>query len=285
MEDEDEKENEITEEEEGDNQEDADEEVETLVVSIGEDVPDEDDLSIEKEDDTDTIKQMRKALKDKNETTKADRKRLKELEDKEADREAAKDKVEVGDKPKQEDYDYGQEEQYANDLIAWNDRKRKVEDKKKSAKDESKAADERYQKKLSSYNANSAALGVDDFNEVEELVKGKFSVQQHAIAIHALDKPELFMLAVGKNQKVLDRLSGIKDPVIFAVEIGKIEATLKTTKRKSPQPEKRLSGTAAMTGSTDKHMEKLERESEKNGGDRTAIVAYKRELRELKEAS
>lgn len=275
-------ENEVTEETE---EEEDQEEAETLVVSIGEDAPDEDDLSIEKEDDTDTIKQMRKALKDKNETSKADRKRLKELEAKEDEREAAKDKVEVGDKPKQDDYDYGQTEQYETDLIAWNDRKRNLEDKKQSDKDESKAADERYQKKLSSYNANGAALGVDDFNEVEGRVKEKFSVQQHAIAIHALDKPELFMLAVGKNQKVLDRLSDIKDPVIFAVEIGKIEATLKTTKRKSPQPETRLSGTAAMTGSTDKHMEKLERESEKNGGDRTAIVAYKRELRELKEAS
>lgn len=279
-------ESEINEEAEEDNSEsevEEQEEDETLVVSIGEDDPDEDDLSIEKEDDTDTIKQMRKALKEKNDTSKAERKELKELKAKQAERDAAKAEVELGDKPKADDYDYGQQEQFETDLIAWNDRKRTLKNKEQSKKDESAAADQRYQDRLSMYKTNSAALGVADFSEVEEVVKGKFSVQQHAIAVHALDKPELFILAVGKNKKVLDRLADIKDPVIFAVEIGKIEAKLKTTKRKSPQPETRLSGTAVMSGSTDKHLEKLERDSEKSG-DRTKILAYKREQRERKEA-
>lgn len=285
MEDQDEavQESEINEEDINEEVESDEEEDETLVVSIGEDDPDEDDLSIEKEDDTDTIKQMRKALKEKNETSKAERKELKELKAKQAERDAAKAEVELGDKPKVDDYDYGQQEQFEDDLIAWNDRKRTLKDKKQTEKDESAAADQRYQDRLSTYKTNSVALGVADFSEVEEVVKGKFSLQQHAIAVHALDKPELFILAVGKNKKVLDRLADIKDPVIFAVEIGKIEAKLKTTKRKSPQPETRLNGTAAMSGSTDKHLEKLERDSEKSG-DRTKILAYKREQRERKEA-
>ena len=259
-------------------------EEETLVVSIGEDDPDDDDLSVEKEDDTDTIKQMRKAFKQKNEASKVDKKRLKELEAKEAERESAKDQVEVGDKPSRDDYEFDQDDKYETDLIAWNDRKRKLETKKQTTKAEAVAADERYQTRLSNYNTNKAALKVDDFEAVEDVVKEKFSVQQQSIAIHALDKPELFMLAVGKNQKVLDRLSEIKDPVIFAVEIGKIEAMLKTTKRRSPAPETRLKGSAAIGNTGDKNLEKLEREADKSG-DRTKIIAYKRAQKKAAMAS
>ncbi len=256
-------------------------EEETLVVSIGEESPDEDDtaLTIEKEDDTDTIRQMRKALKEKNEASKADKKRLKELEAKEAERSSAKDKVELGDKPSRDDYEYDQDDKFETDLVAWHDQKRKHETKKQADKDEVAAADERWHKRVSTYDTNKAALKVDDFEEIEDRVKAKFSVQQHAIAIHALDKPELFVLAVGKNQKILDRLSEIKDPVKFAVEIGKIEAKLKTTKRRAPAPETRLKGTAAIGGSSDKTLAKLEREAEKTN-DRTKIIAYKRQLRE-----
>ncbi len=256
-------------------------EEETLVVSIGEESPDEDDtaLTIEKEDDTDTIRQMRKALKEKNEASKADKKRLKELEAKEAERSSAKDKVELGDKPSRDDYEYDQDDKFETDLVAWHDQKRKHETKKQADKDEVAAADERWHKRVSTYDTNKAALKVDDFEEIEDRVKAKFSVQQHAIAIQALDKPELFVLAVGKNQKILDRLSEIKDPVKFAVEIGKIEAKLKTTKRRAPAPETRLKGTAAIGGSSDKTLAKLEREAEKTN-DRTKILAYKRQLKE-----
>lgn len=255
-------------------------EQETLVVSIGEESPDEDDtaLTTEKEDDTDTIRQMRKALKEKNEASKTDKKRLKELEAKEAERSASKDQVELGDKPKRDDYEYNQDDKFETDLVAWHDQKRKLETKKQADKDEVAAADKRWHERVSTYDANKAALKVDDFEEVEERVKAKFSVQQHAIAIHALDKPELFVLAVGKNQKELDRLSEITDPVKFAVEIGKIEAQLKTTKRKAPAPETRLKGTAAIGGSSDKKLEKLEREA-KTSGDRTEIYAYRRQLK------
>ena len=260
---------------------DEDTEQETLVVSIGEESPDEDDtaLTIEKEDDTDTIRQMRKALKEKNEASKADKKRLKELEAKEAERSASKDKVELGNKPSRDDYEYDQDDKFETDLVAWHDQKRKLETKKQADKDEVAAADERWRKRISAYDTNKAALKVDDFEEVEDRVKAKFSVQQHAIAIHALDKPELFVLAVGKNQKILDRLSEITDPVKFAVEIGKIEAQLKTTKRKAPAPETRLKGTAAIGGSSDKTLEKLEREAEKTN-DRTKIRIHKKMLRE-----
>lgn len=256
-------------------------EEETLVVSIGEEDPDEDDtaLTIEKEDDTDTIRQMRKALKEKNESSKADKKRLKELEAKEAERSAFKDKVELGDKPSRDSYEYDDDEKYETDLIAWHDQKRKLETKKQTDKDEVAAADERWHKRVSTYDTNKAALKVDDFEEVEDRVKAKFSVTQHAIAIHALDKPELFVLAVGNNQKTLDRLSEITDPVKFAVEIGKIEAQLKTTKRKAPTPETRLKGTAAIGGSSDKVLAKLEREAEKTN-DRTKIIAHRKMLRE-----
>ena len=247
-----------------------DEGEETLVVSIGDDEPDKE------EEDSEGAPEWVKDVRKNNREMK---KELKALKAEKAQREAAKDQVEVGERPKQDDYDYEQQEQYANDIIAWNDRKRKLETTKQAAKAEEVAADARYHKRLASYDVNKAALQVDNFEEVEDRVKSQFSVQQHAIAIHALDKPELFMLAVGNSQKTLDRLSEIKDPVIFAVEIGKIEAKLKTTKRKSPPPETRLKGTAAIGGSSDTHMAKLEREAEKSG-DRTKIYAYRRQLKE-----
>lgn len=254
---------------------------EALVVSIGDEEPDEDDtaLTVEKEDDTDTIRQMRKALKEKNETSKADKKRLKELEAKEAERSASKDKVELGDKPKRDDYEYDQDEKFETDLIAWHDDKRKRETKKQADKDEVAAADERWHKRVSAHDASKATLKVADFEDAEDRVKSQLSVQQQAIIIHAVEKSALLMYAIGKNQKELDRLSKIEDPVSFAVAIGEVMAKLKTTKRKSPAPETRLKGTAAIGGSSDKTLAKLEREAEETN-DRTKIRIHKKMLRE-----
>lgn len=245
---------------------------EVLIVSIGEDAPDEEEEV--PEGAPEWVKGLRQSNRDQ-------KKKIKELEAREAERVTAKERVELGEKPKNEDYDFNELEKYETDLIAWHDRKRKLDADKQSVIEEEEASDKRYNDKLTAYNNNKKALKVNDFDEVEAVVTSKLSKQQQGIAIHGLEKPELFMLAVGKNQKVLDRLAAITDPIVYAVEIGMIYSKMKTTSRRSPAPETRLNGTAAIGIGSDKIMEKLERESEKTG-DRTKILAYKRELRESK---
>lgn len=267
-----------------DDEEDEDDEGE-IVVSIGDDDPDEDeDLTVEQEDDSDTIKKMRAAFKDKSEQGKERDARLKELEDKEAERQAAKDKIELRDKPKRDDYEYGQDDKYDDDLIAWNEDKKKHDAKKQSKEDEAKQFQTTYDDRLQGFNTRKKSIAVDDYDAVENKIKGYLSDEQQSIGVYTLNKPEMVFLALSRNSKELERISKITEPLILASELGKIEARLKTTKRKAPPPETRLKGTAAIGGASDKHLEKLERDSEKTG-DRTKILKYKREQKELREAS
>jgi hypothetical protein len=263
------------------NQEEADQEDEEgpLVVSIGDDEPDDDDdLTVEREDDTDTIKKMRAAFKKNKADAKAKEARLKELEAKEVERLAAKEQKELRPKPLFDDYGHGEEDKFEDDLIGWHEDKKKFEAKKNEAKEKEDAVQNSYNENLEGYNTRKKALAVEDYDDVETKVSTKLSTQQMQLAVHGLEKPELLFVALSRNSKELERLSNITDPTKYAVAIGKIEAQLKTSKgNRAPDPEKRLKGKAAIV-SGDKALDDLEKEAARTG-DRTKVIAYNRGLR------
>jgi hypothetical protein len=53
------------------------------------------------------------------------------------------------------------------------------------------------------------------------------------------------------------------------------------TTRKAPAPDRPLRGSATMPGSADKELEKLEKKAAATG-ERTALIAYKKQLRDRK---
>lgn len=263
-------ETEVIEEAENDNEEELNEDEEQedgpLVVSFGDEEPDEED----QEEAPPWVKEVRasnRELKKKN----------KELESKIAEKEEAKQQNTLGDKPKLEDFDYDAE-QYAPALETWLEKKRSIDKRQATAKEQDVKREEEFNAKKVKYRASVSELNVDDFDEAEDVVADKISELHQNIIIMASDNPTTFVYGLKQNKAALDKLSAITDPIKFAVEIGRMEAQMKTrTGKRAPKPEKRLSGNGSGGGS-DKKMERLEKEAAKSG-DRTQIMAYKRELK------
>jgi hypothetical protein len=254
----------------------ADSEEDTLIVTIGDDeVDDQEEHTSEAAPDW--VKEVRNSNKEM-------KKKLKEYEARDAEAAETKAKTELGEKPKFDDYEYGQEDKFADDVSEWKDRAKALEDKKRVEADKNAKYDDAYKAKLARYDTKKNDVPVDNFDEVEDKVKGKLSVQQHSIAVHLMEKPEMLILALGNNSKELERLAGIEDALEFAFQISKIEDKLKMTTRKRPSVHKPVGG-SGKKASSDNKLDQLRAKAHKSG-DMTEVIAYKREQKEaLRKAS
>lgn len=186
--------------------------------------------------------------------------------------------ITVGEKPTLESCDYDAES-YAEKLVAWNDLKRKADEQATTARAEQEAAAEAWNKKVSAYNASKTTLKVHDFDGAEHVVQSTLSQLQQNVILHGVDKPELVIYALGSNPAKAKELAAIKDPVKFAIQLGKLETQLKVQPRKDlPLPESKVRGTTAGATAVDNTLARLEAEADRTG-DRSKVVAYKREQR------
>lgn len=190
----------------------------------------------------------------------------------------AQGKPELPQKPKLADFNYDEEEfEQARD--AWDAKKREVDAWEANQEKRAKAAQEAVKAVQDNYAKSKQALRVPDFQDAEDEVVGALSDVQQSILMAGASNPAVMVVALGKSPKKLQELASIKDPVKFAVAVGKLETEVKVTKRTStkPAPEKtvRGSGSAAATSAT---LERLEAEAEKTG-DRTKVVAWKAQQR------
>lgn len=221
----------------------------------------------EPEDQGVGIRKLREAHKDQ-------KKRIKELE---AKLQSQQPQVsDVGEKPRLEDFDYDSEK-FETAFLDWSERKRAHEAKKQAAEQEGEAARERYNQRLQSYAQKKAALGAKDFDEAEEAVLEGLSVAQQSVIIANSEKPDLVVYALGKNPSVLSRMAEKSDLISFAFEVAKLESNLKVTGTAKPKPEKRVKGPSGAALTPDKKLTQLEDEADRTG-DRTKLLAYKREL-------
>ena len=165
-------------------------------------------------------------------------------------------------------------------VLNWNNKKLQIEAQEKAEKEKVEAGKKDWETKLNSYNTSKTQLKVSDFNEAEDNVISILSVVQQGIIINGALKPEILIYAIGKNQKLLESLSKITDPIKFAFEIARTEGKLKVIEtRKAPTPEKTISGTGNLSANaSDAHLKALEAEADRTG-DRTKVIAYKRTLK------
>lgn len=208
------------------------------------------------------------------------RKRTRELERENAElrRKAAPVVPEVGDKPSLESCEWD-EERLETELLAWHQRKSTAERVANEAKASETKAQEAWQAELGTYVDQSKGLGVKDFSEAEDEVVSVLSPNQQAIIISGAESKALMVYALGKNPEKLRELAKITDPVKFAFSVARLEQQTKMERRKAAtSPEGQVRGSAAMTGTSDKALERLEAEAERTG-DRTKVIAHKRKLR------
>lgn len=182
----------------------------------------------------------------------------------------------LGKKPTLDDFDYDAEK-YETALESWYDTKRKHD----AAAAEADKAKERvaaeWQAKLDTYAQHKAALKVTGYGDAEARVEEALNGDQQAVLIKALDNPATVVYALGRDAARLKDLAAITDPIMFAAAISKLEGKLKVTTRNAPPPpEKKVTGSAPISGTVDSNLDRLRDEAAKTG-DYTKVLAYKRQ--------
>jgi hypothetical protein len=161
----------------------------------------------------------------------------------------------------------------------WNARKQAHDARQAEEQAAAEAQKTAWTAKVDTYGKAKAALKVEDFDDAEEAANTAFGPTKVAILLTGAEKPAELVYALGKNPAKLKELSSIKDPIQFAFALAKLETQLKVTPRKAPPPaEKQIKGNSTAVGVADKTLERLEAEADRTG-DRSKVVAYKRQLK------
>lgn len=216
------------------------------------------------------VRELRKADREKS-------RRIKELEAKLASQTTETKPVQLGAKPKLEDFEYDAEK-FEKALTTWYEDKRKADQEEERRRNEAKAQDEAWQAKLQNYEKLKSELKVSDFQEAELEVQNTLSVVQQGIIVQGADNPALVVAAIGKNPAKAKELAAITDPVKFAFTIAKLEGQLKVTRKPKPEPERMPGNTSrSVGGAVDSQLARLEEEARRTNN-YTKVFEYKRKL-------
>lgn len=167
--------------------------------------------------------------------------------------------VTVGPEPKLEDLDWDAEK-YRVALLEWADRKRKVEEQRAQARQSEEQAKNAWQQKLQAFGKAEAELRVRGYPDAKQRVIDSLDVTQQGIIVHSAKNPALVTYAIGSNPQLLKDLATKRDPIEFAVELGRIEAKMQTqptAKKLPPTPETTPRGVSPRRTSDEAELDRL----------------------------
>lgn len=226
------------------------------------------------------LKKERAAIKEIRRQERDRERRIKELEAK-LNEYQKPEPIELGEKPTLEGVGFDAEE-FEKQLDEWKEKKFKLELQEAKRREEQEKSEKAWQDKLSAYEAKKAQIKtkVRGFDEAEENVRDVLSPMQQAMIIDGADNPDLLIYHLGTNPKKLKELAAITSPSQFAFKAAKLDAQIEKVPRK-PQtsPERKPSGSAPLSGTTDTTFAKLRAEAERTG-DYTEVIKYKRKLKQ-----
>lgn len=186
----------------------------------------------------------------------------------------------VGKRPTLEEFDYDTAK-YDAAVDDWYKRKLAIEQAERSAKEAETAQEQAWNKRLEHFATCKSQLKVQDFQDAEATVFAALNVTQQGIIVQGADNPAAVIYALNGHSAKLAELAALKDPVQFAVAIGKLETKLKMTpKSPAPPPERRVTGSGSgKGGALDNTLEKLRAEAAKTG-DYTKVAAHRAQLKQ-----
>ena len=227
-------------------------------------------LGEEKEEVTETPEWVKRTRQSNRDLRKQNLNLKRQLEEKDVE----KSPTDPGPKPTLESCDFKADE-FGEKLDEWHEKNR-------VHKSEQEAANASWQEQLNGYQEKRDALAprVTGFDEAEATTKDYLNDFQQGILIKAAENPALVVYFLGKNPDELERISKTKDHFKFSAEVAKLEAKLKTTKRKPvTQPEEKVEGSASTSGGEDAVLEKLRAEAAETG-DHSKVIAHRKKMRD-----
>jgi len=164
-------------------------------------------------------------------------------------------------------------------LIAWHKAVEAHEASKAKAKERQDAFKAQIEADVKRYQDGKSELPGIDFDEVDDVVGAKLSVAHQLAVVRAADKPHLVMAALAKHPAKLEAVAAINDPAKLGAFVARLEGAIKVSNMKrTPAPERRVAGSAPVSGgSAEKHLDRLRANAAKTG-DYTAVAAYKRQM-------
>jgi hypothetical protein len=233
---------------------DADDDSDELTVTFGDDAPE-----AEASEETPVIREMRRKLREADRERKALQKQLSER-----DGPAQND---LREKPTLAAHDYDQDA-FESDLITWVSEKQNHEAK-------AKAVTQEWDQKVQTYVKAKASLRASDFPEAEAAFMAEIDTNRQGMLLDAVERPELVILALGRNPEKLAEIAAITNPVKYAAALARLETQMKVSTRKAPAPERKVTGSAPAGGASKAKLEAVKAEADKTG-DYTAYFAAKR---------
>ncbi len=223
------------------------------------------------EEDSSTIKHLRKSMKDSSKENRDLKKQLEELK-------VESKPAELPPKPKFEDSDFDNDKHDAK-LNQWYKDKAVFEKEQEQVETAKQEENKTWQKVLDGHSEKATALGVSDFEDVEESVRNSFSEVQQGLILKVAKDSAKFMYVLGKFPERAKELSKIKDNINFIAEIARMESKVVTKRRPKTEPEKKVEGSGTPGNTNSTTLEKLRKEAETTG-DITKVHAYRKAQRD-----
>lgn len=182
--------------------------------------------------------------------------------------------VEVGPKPALADFDFD-EDQYDAAMDGWRATKA-------AADKQAQAPDQKVQAAIEGatarFETHRSKIKVADFDQKLAAAKAGLGDDLTAGIVLVAENAPAVLYALGKSPARLDQIANA-DPSRLAYLIGALEKDLKvTTKKRAPEPDTPVRGSASLSPGKDKHLERLEAEADRTN-DRTKVAAYKTALK------
>jgi hypothetical protein len=254
---------------EGENQAAPDDLEEELIVTIGEETPPQEEIDEKRAPEW--VRNLRTKAREQE-------RELRELR-KLRDGVEQQKQTQLGPKPTLEACDYDAD-LFERRLDAWKERKAVADRQQAEVKEAEAKRQEYFNSKFEAYSTRKAEVigKIKDFADVEETVLHALDDTQRGVVLAHAKDPALLLYAIGKDEKRLQELAKLSDPVEFIFAVARMETQMRTQSRK-PQsaPEKSVKGSASTTGS-DKRLDQLYDEAARTG-DLNKVRAYKASLK------
>jgi hypothetical protein len=254
---------------EGENQAAPDDTDEELIVTIGEETPPPEEIDEKRAPEW--VRNLRTKAREQE-------RELRELR-KLRDGVEQQKQTQLGPKPTLEACDYDAD-LFERRLDAWKERKAVADRQQAEVKEAEAKRQEYFNGKFEAYSTRKAEVigKIKDFADVEETVLHALDDTQRGVVLAHAKDPALLLYAIGKDEKRLQELAKLSDPVEFIFAVARMETQMRTQSRKpSSAPEKSVKGSASTTGS-DKRLDQLYDEAARTG-DLTKVRQYKASLK------
>lgn len=148
---------------------------------------------------------------------------------------------------------------YSQKVQEWAESNAKYQSQKAEQERQQQSLQQAHQQKIASYQERVKSLKVAGYQQAEQAVIEEVPEQIQAMIIHFAEKPEMVVLALGRNAELRQQMANATDPVAVGRLIGSIESKAKIM----PKPKNKAAATPEVKGGTGAVLNNLDKLKEK----------------------